>query len=419
MPAMTRRVIEQLPGLRAIGCCRTEPVNINVAAATAAGIPVFYAPGRNARAVAEFTVGLIIAEYRDIARGHQALSQGIWRAELYLYDTAPHELYGQTVGLIGFGNIGRMMPGLLKPFGMRVLAYDPYVPDEVFAERGAERVYDMDDLLAGSDIVSLHARVTPETRGFIGERQFRRMKRGAYFINTARGPMVDYDALYRALADGHLAGAGLETFAHGAAAARLAPAQAAQRDPHAAHRRLLAGVGHRRGRDGVGGYRPLVRGATAAALRKPGSAGEVTMTRNLLLGIDAGTTGLKAVLCRPRWHDPGASLPGVPDRLSAPQLGAAGSGCVVARGLRRRAQGAGGGRGRPARHRRHRRQRPGAGRRAGGSGRRAASPRADLAGPPLRAAVRVAARTGGRGGHHPDQRRARSIRITWRPSGCG
>ena len=160
MPAMTRQVIEQLPGLRAIGCCRTEPVNINVAAATAAGIPVFYAPGRNARAVAEFTVGLIIAEYRDIARGHQALSQGIWRAELYLYDTAPHELYGQTVGLIGFGNIGRMMPGLLKPFGMRVLAYDPYVPDEAFAERGAERVYDMDALLAESDIVSLHARVT-------------------------------------------------------------------------------------------------------------------------------------------------------------------------------------------------------------------------------------------------------------------
>ena len=114
MPAMTRQVIEQLPGLRAIGCCRTEPVNINVAAATAAGIPVFYAPGRNARAVAEFTVGLIIAEYRDIARGHQALSQGIWRAELYLYDTAPHELYGQTVGLIGFGNIGRMMPGLAQ-----------------------------------------------------------------------------------------------------------------------------------------------------------------------------------------------------------------------------------------------------------------------------------------------------------------
>jgi D-3-phosphoglycerate dehydrogenase len=213
MPKLTRRVIEQLPALRALGCSRTEPVNINVAACTERGIPIFYAPGRNARAVAEFTVGLIIAELRDIGRGHAALSQGIWRAELYLHDTAPRELNGQTVGLIGFGNIGRMMPGYLKPFGMRVLAYDPYVEDEVFDKHGAERVRRMDELLEVSDIVSLHARVTAETRGFIGEAQFRRMKRGAVFINTARGPMVDYGALYRALKDGHLGGAGLETFA--------------------------------------------------------------------------------------------------------------------------------------------------------------------------------------------------------------
>ena len=113
-------------------------------------IPIFYAPGRNARAVAEFTVGLIIAELRDIGRGHAALSQGIWRAELYLHDTAPRELNGQTVGLIGFGNIGRMMPKYLLPFGMRVLAYDPYVDDEVFVRYGAERVRTMDDLLAQS-----------------------------------------------------------------------------------------------------------------------------------------------------------------------------------------------------------------------------------------------------------------------------
>jgi D-3-phosphoglycerate dehydrogenase / 2-oxoglutarate reductase len=105
------------------------------------------------------------------------------------------------------------MPGYLKPFGMRVLAYDPYVDDEVFVRYGAERVRCMEELLEASDIVSLHARVTAETRGFIGDAQFGRMKRGAVFINTARGPMVDYDALYRALSDGHLGGAGLETFA--------------------------------------------------------------------------------------------------------------------------------------------------------------------------------------------------------------
>lgn len=213
MPPLTRAVLDRLPRLRVIGCTRTEAVNINVAAATERGIPIMIAPGRNARAVAEFCVGLIIAETRNLARGHAALSRGEWRTDLYLYDRAPRELHGQTVGLIGFGHIGSMLPGLLKPFGVRVLAYDPYVADEVFAAKGAERVHDMDVLLAESDIVSLHARVTPETRGFIGERQFRRMKVGAYFINTARGPMVDYDALYRALADGHLAGAGLETFA--------------------------------------------------------------------------------------------------------------------------------------------------------------------------------------------------------------
>jgi D-3-phosphoglycerate dehydrogenase len=202
-----------LDGVEIIGSPRTEPVNIHMPSVTAAGIPVVYAPGRNARAVAEFTVGLIIAETRNLARSHAALAQGIWRSDLYLYDRAPRELAGQTVGLIGFGNIGKLMPGYLHAFGMRVLAYDPYVPDAAFSERGVERVTDMAALLAASDIVSLHARVTPETRGFLGEPQFRQMKRGAYFINTARGPMVDYDALYRALAGGHLAGAGLETFA--------------------------------------------------------------------------------------------------------------------------------------------------------------------------------------------------------------
>jgi len=119
MPPLSKNVLRQLTKLRAIGCTRTEPVNINVRAATEAGIPVFYAPGRNARAVAEFTVGLIISECRNIARGHQSLASGVWRGDLYLYDRAPRELNGQTIGLIGFGNIGSMMPNLLKPISRR------------------------------------------------------------------------------------------------------------------------------------------------------------------------------------------------------------------------------------------------------------------------------------------------------------
>jgi D-3-phosphoglycerate dehydrogenase len=213
MPPLTKNVLQQLTKLRVIGCTRTEPVNINVRSATEAGIPIFYAPGRNARAVAEFTVGLIIAECRNIARGHQSLSSGVWRGDLYLYDRAPRELKGQTVGLIGFGHIGSMIPQLLKPFGVRILAYDPYVEDIVFKKKGAKRINNLTELLSESDIVSLHARVTSETIGFIGAKEFNQMKRGTYFINTARGPMVDYDALYQALKNGHLAGAGLETFA--------------------------------------------------------------------------------------------------------------------------------------------------------------------------------------------------------------
>ena len=213
MAPITRPVIARAAKAQIIGNCRTEPVNIDVQAAPEAGIPVVYAPGRNARAVAEFTIGIIIAECRNIARGHLALAQGVWRSDLYLYDNAPRELAGQTIGLIGFWHIGSMLPSYLKPFGVKVLAYDPYVADAVFVEREAERVTDMAALLAESDIVSLHARVTSETLKFIGEKQFRQMKRGAYFVNTARGPMVDYDALHRALTDGHLRGAALATFA--------------------------------------------------------------------------------------------------------------------------------------------------------------------------------------------------------------
>jgi D-3-phosphoglycerate dehydrogenase len=213
MPPMPKKVLDQLSNLQVIGCTRTQPVNINVQAASGARIPILYTPGRNARAVAEFTVGLIIAECRNIARGHQALTSGIWRSDLYRYDRGSRELKGQTIGLIGFGNIGSMIPAFLNPFGVHVLAYDPYIDDAVFHEKGAERVYSLSELLVESDIVSLHARVTPETIGFIGEEQFKQMKNGAYFINTARGSMVDYPALHRALYTGHLAGAGLETFA--------------------------------------------------------------------------------------------------------------------------------------------------------------------------------------------------------------
>jgi D-3-phosphoglycerate dehydrogenase len=209
---ITELVIKKTKYLRIIGCCRGGPVNVNVKTATERKIPVVYTPGRNAQAVVEFTLGLILAECKGISRAHYALTNGIWRSDLYRYERASSELKGRTIGLIGFGIIGQMLVPYLRPFGMRILAYDPYVQAETFSALNVEQS-DLQKVLKESDIVSLHLRVTPETIGMIGEKEFRLMKQGAYFINTARGQLVDYDALYRALKDEHLAGAGLDTFA--------------------------------------------------------------------------------------------------------------------------------------------------------------------------------------------------------------
>ncbi len=209
---ISRGLIEGAPHLQIIACGRGGPVSVNLAAATARGIPVVHAPGSNAQAVVEFTLGLLLAETKHIARSHHALVGGDWRVDAYHYDRAPRELRGQTMGLIGLGHIGRLLVPYLHAFGLRVLVYDPYVGIEQCAALGVTPV-DLPILLGESDFVSLHARVTRATRGMMGAAQFAQMKPGAYFLNTARGPLVDYDALYAALATRRLGGAALDTFA--------------------------------------------------------------------------------------------------------------------------------------------------------------------------------------------------------------
>ncbi len=209
---VTGAMLDRLPALRLIAVSRGGPVNIDLAAARARGVRVVNAPGRNASAVAEFTIAAILAETRLIRAGHEALRQGVWRGDLYRADLTGTELSELTVGLIGYGLIGTRVVRLLKPFGCRILVNDPY--KELAPEDVADGVVmtDLDTLLARSDVVSLHARVTEETKGFLAAPQFARMKRGAYFVNTARGPMVNYDDLYDALASRHVRGAMLETF---------------------------------------------------------------------------------------------------------------------------------------------------------------------------------------------------------------
>jgi D-3-phosphoglycerate dehydrogenase len=206
-------MLERLPNLRLIVVARGGPVNIDMSAARRRGVLVVNAPGRNASAVAEFTIGVIIAETRLITRGHDALREGRWRGDLYRGDLVGPELSELTVGVIGYGHVGTKVVRLLKAFGSRILVADPYVQLSAADARDGVRHVTLERLLRESVVVTLHARVTPETRGFIGRAEFAAMRKGATFVNTARGPMVDYEALTEALKSGHLRGAALETFA--------------------------------------------------------------------------------------------------------------------------------------------------------------------------------------------------------------
>lgn len=207
----TERVFTAAPDLRLVVVSRGGPVNVNLDAATRAGVPVCYAPGRNANAAAEFTVGLMLATCRDIAAGHAELRSGHWPAHYFRYDSAGFELEGATVGLVGYGAIGQRVGRILTAFGATVLGHDPHAPAEAF-EGGVERVATLPELLTRSQLVSLHARLTPETRGLIGARELALLPRGAVLVNTARGGLLDYDALCDALDDGRLAAAGLDVY---------------------------------------------------------------------------------------------------------------------------------------------------------------------------------------------------------------
>lgn len=210
---LSRGVFEALPNLQLVAVPRGGPVNVDMQAAADHGVRIVNAPGRNASAVAEFTIGAILAETRTITRGHDALKRGEWRGDLYRSDTTGDELADMTVGVIGYGHVGTRVVRLLRAFGSRVLVCDPYVPLTPADTTDGVTQTDLHDLLNQSDIVTLHPRVTPETRGMIGATTLAAMKPGAILVNTARGPLVDLDALTAALHSGHLRGAMLDTFA--------------------------------------------------------------------------------------------------------------------------------------------------------------------------------------------------------------
>ena len=205
----TEKVISSCPDLKMITICRGGPVNVNIDAATKHGVLVSYAPGRNAVATAEHTVALILAAARQIAQRHMEVVGGQWRSDYYIFDNVGPEIGSSTVGVIGYGNVGRRVANIIAAFGGKVLVYDPWTKDRSGADN-IEFVDDLEDLLGASNIVTLHVRESKENTRMMNAEKFALMPESSIFINAARGTLVDYDDLADALDSGHLFAAALD-----------------------------------------------------------------------------------------------------------------------------------------------------------------------------------------------------------------
>ena len=206
--AVSAEVLGAAP-LRLVCCARGGPVNIDVAAASARGIPVTNAPGRNAEAVAELTIALALMLIRGVPAAARFVANGgrlggsTYEGSEFIGGEAP----SLTLGLVGLGHVGREVAARGHALGFALLGYDPVPPDTI---PPGVTMTGLDDLLSRSDLVSVHARATADNRHMFGAAAFARMPKGAFFINTARESLVDEDALAGALASGTLGGAALD-----------------------------------------------------------------------------------------------------------------------------------------------------------------------------------------------------------------
>ena len=203
---ITRYVIERLSRCQALGRYGIGVDNIDVAAATARGIAVINVPSYCEEEVAEHALALLLAWVRKVPRYNEKIRQGMWDWKI---GRPIHRLQGKTLGLLGFGKIARLVARKARAFGLKVIAYDPYLGDEVFAHEGVEKV-EFDELLARSDFLSIHVPLIESTRHLIDGEALAKMKPTACLINTSRGGVVDEQALIRALQAGCIAGACLD-----------------------------------------------------------------------------------------------------------------------------------------------------------------------------------------------------------------
>src|SRR5947199_4803383 len=205
---VTEHLLARAPKLRAVGRAGVGVDNIDLEAATKRGVLVMSTPGGNAVSVAEHTFALLLALARQVPQLDKAIHEGRWEKST----AAGTEVRGKTLGLIGLGRIGSEVAVRAEAFDMRVLAYDPFISEAAAHEISVELV-PLDQLLAESDFVSLHAALSPATQNLISAANIQKMKKGARIINTARGELVDESALAAALKSGKLAGAAVDEFA--------------------------------------------------------------------------------------------------------------------------------------------------------------------------------------------------------------
>lgn len=205
---MTKEIIEAAGDLKVIGRAGIGVDNVDVKAATKKGVIVANAPQSNIVAAAEHTIGLLLAQSRNIPQAHGSLKAGRWERSSF----GGVELADKTLGVIGFGRIGVLVAQRAKGLHMKVVAYDPFVSAARFAELGVEGVDKIDNLYKAADFITVHLPRSPETIGFVDEAAFRKMKKGVRIVNCARGGIVKEEALVKALKSGRVAGAAVDVF---------------------------------------------------------------------------------------------------------------------------------------------------------------------------------------------------------------
>jgi D-3-phosphoglycerate dehydrogenase / 2-oxoglutarate reductase len=201
-------LLERAENLKVIGRAGIGLDNVDVDAATKQGVLVVNAPQSNVLSAAEHTMALLLAQARNVPQAHNALVAGAWERERW----QGVELHGKTLGIVGLGRVGTLVAQRASAFGMRIVAFDPYIAPGRAAQMGVELVDTVDEICERADFITIHLPKTPETVGIIGERELALVRPGARIVNTARGGLIAEDALLQALQEGRVAGASVDVF---------------------------------------------------------------------------------------------------------------------------------------------------------------------------------------------------------------